>query len=275
MSTKIMIVDDEPAVGRLLHYQLAGVGYDVVYVQDGLQALEQVLLERPDLILLDVMMPLVSGWDVCRQVRATVDVPVIMLTGKSADADVVVGLEAGADDYVTKPFSAAQLRARIEAVLRRAGRAATRERRPHQAVEQAASAPQRMVQDDQTPDERQESVVGPKAGTHRMSPKVASGPAPRLGQRMREARQRRGLSLYQAERGCRVRWEFLQALEQENWGFVPQHQLRTALTSYAGYLGLDPRELPSHALRSATPPLHLTAVAALLLVLLIVGLALL
>ncbi|MFO7169659.1 MAG: response regulator, partial [Chloroflexota bacterium] len=119
---KIMIVDDEAAIGRLLTYQLQGFGYEVCYVQDGLQALERVLLEQPDLILLDVMMPLVSGWDVCRQIRQSSNVPIIMLTGKNADADVVTGLQSGADDYVTKPFSVAQLHARIEAVLRRAER---------------------------------------------------------------------------------------------------------------------------------------------------------
>ncbi len=115
MATRIMVVDDEPAIGKLLLYQLGGFGYQVSYIQDGVQALQRLLAERPDLVLLDVMMPRISGWEVCRQIRAYSSVPVILLTAKSADPDVVTGLDAGADDYVTKPFSMAQLHARIEA----------------------------------------------------------------------------------------------------------------------------------------------------------------
>ena len=120
MATRIMVVDDEPAIGKLLLYQLSGFGYQVSYVQDGLSALQRLTAERPDLVLLDVMMPHISGWEMCRQIRAYSSVPVIMLTAKSADPDVVTGLQAGADDYITKPFSMIQLHARIEAVLRRA-----------------------------------------------------------------------------------------------------------------------------------------------------------
>src|SRR5215207_5902273 len=120
MVTRIMVVDDEPAIGKLLLYQLSGFGYQVSYIQDGLSALQRLTAERPDLVLLDVMMPHMSGWEICRQIRAYSTVPVIMLTAKSADPDIVTGLQAGADDYITKPFSMAQLHARIEAVLRRA-----------------------------------------------------------------------------------------------------------------------------------------------------------
>src|SRR6185436_16875056 len=120
MSTRIMVVDDEPAIGKLLFYQLSGFGYQVSYIQDGLSALQRLTAERPDLVLLDVMMPQISGWEICREIRAYSTVPVIMLTAKSGDPDIVTGLEAGADDYITKPFSMAQLHARIEAVLRRA-----------------------------------------------------------------------------------------------------------------------------------------------------------
>jgi DNA-binding response OmpR family regulator len=120
MTTRIVVVDDEPAIGKLLMYQLASFGYQVSYFQDGLEALQRLPAARPDLVLLDVMMPLISGWEVCRQIRACSAVPIIMLTAKNADSDVVTGLGAGADDYVTKPFSMAQLHARIEAVLRRA-----------------------------------------------------------------------------------------------------------------------------------------------------------
>jgi DNA-binding response OmpR family regulator len=121
MSARIMVVDDEEVTGRLLLYQLQSFGYESVYLQDGLQALQRVLIEQPDLILLDVMMPHISGWEVCREIRACSSVPIIMLTAKDADDDIVAGLGAGADDYVTKPFNMAQLHARIEAVLRRSG----------------------------------------------------------------------------------------------------------------------------------------------------------
>jgi DNA-binding response OmpR family regulator len=124
MATRIMVVDDEPAIGKLLLYQLSGFGYQVSYIQDGLSALQRLTAERPDLVLLDVMMPHVSGWEICREIRACSSVPVIMLTAKSADPDIVTGLQAGADDYITKPFSMAQLHARIEAVLRRTAPAA-------------------------------------------------------------------------------------------------------------------------------------------------------
>src|SRR5690242_6606104 len=120
MATRIMVVDDEPAIGKLFIYQLRGFGYEVSYVPDGLLALQRFVLEKPNLVLLDVMMPQINGWDVCRQIRACSSVPVIMLTAKGADPDIVAGLGAGADDYVTKPFSMVQLQARIEAVLRRA-----------------------------------------------------------------------------------------------------------------------------------------------------------
>src|SRR5262245_47192725 len=119
MATRIMVVDDEPAIGKLLMYQLSGFGYRVSYIQDGLLALQRLSAERPDLVLLDVMMPHMSGWEVCRQIRMCSAIPIIMLTAKSADPDIITGLQAGADDYITKPFSMAQLQARIEAVLRR------------------------------------------------------------------------------------------------------------------------------------------------------------
>src|SRR6476469_6102480 len=120
MTIRIMVVDDEPAIGKLLFYQLSGFGYQVSYIQDGLSALQRLTADRPDLVLLDVMMPQISGWEICREIRAYSTVPVIMLTAKSADPDIVTGLEAGADDYITKPFSMTQLHAPTEAVLRRA-----------------------------------------------------------------------------------------------------------------------------------------------------------
>src|SRR5690242_13994414 len=124
--TKILVVDDELVIGKLLLYQLQGYGYQVTYVSDGLLAMQRLEREQPDLILLDVMLPAISGWDVCRQIRASSSVPIIMLTGKHSDDDIAMGLGAGADDYIAKPFNMVQLHARIEAVLRRSKDRSTR-----------------------------------------------------------------------------------------------------------------------------------------------------
>ncbi len=116
---KILVVDDEPSLTEALSYALAAEGFAVVTAADGEEALRQVDREHPDLILLDLMLPRVSGTEVCRQVRRTSDLPIIMLTAKDGEVDTVLGLELGADDYVTKPFSMRELTARVRAVLRR------------------------------------------------------------------------------------------------------------------------------------------------------------
>jgi DNA-binding response OmpR family regulator len=120
MSASILVVDDEPAVTDLLAYNLRKAGYEILLAADGREALRLVRQSSPDLILLDLMLPEVDGLDVCRELRKTSDVPVIMLTARGEEIDRVVGLELGADDYVTKPFSVRELLARIKAVLRRA-----------------------------------------------------------------------------------------------------------------------------------------------------------
>jgi two-component system response regulator RegX3 len=117
--TKILVVEDEPSLVDALTYQLGEEGHEVATVGDGTEALEAVERQRPDLILLDLMLPGTPGTEVCRQVRAASAVPVIILTAKDAEVDRVVGLELGADDYVTKPFSMRELTARVRAVLRR------------------------------------------------------------------------------------------------------------------------------------------------------------
>jgi CheY-like chemotaxis protein len=114
-----MVVDDDPRIRRLLTYQLGNAGYDICAVERGREAVARLLETKPALVLLDVMLPDMTGWDVCRQIRQRSPVPIIMLTARDADADVVTGLKAGADDYVGKPYSVAQLLARVEAVLRR------------------------------------------------------------------------------------------------------------------------------------------------------------
>ena len=124
--TKVLVIEDEEGIGSALEYQLSREGYDVTWVQDGAQGLETFETSGADLIVLDLMLPSMSGEDVCRSIRKKSAVPVIMLTAKGDEVDRVVGLELGADDYVTKPFSTRELMARVKAVLRR-GRAPAEE----------------------------------------------------------------------------------------------------------------------------------------------------
>jgi DNA-binding response OmpR family regulator len=125
-SARILLVDDEQAIQTLLSYPLRKEGYDVVQATDGRQALDRFEEQPFDLVVLDLMLPKVDGLEVCRQLRSRSAVPIIMLTAKSEEIDKVVGLELGADDYITKPFSLREFSSRIKAALRRAelGRAA-------------------------------------------------------------------------------------------------------------------------------------------------------
>ena len=119
MSTTILVVDDEPAIVDVLTYNLEKAHYRVVIARDGEEALRQVRHERPDLIILDLMLPGMDGLEVCREIRREGDLPIIMLTARDEEIDRVVGLELGADDYVVKPFSIRELMARVKTVLRR------------------------------------------------------------------------------------------------------------------------------------------------------------
>ncbi len=118
---KIMIVDDDRNICELLRLYIEKDGFDAVIAHNGREALNLLEKEKPDLMVLDVMMPELDGWQVCREVRKTSDIPIIMLTAKSETFDKVLGLELGADDYVTKPFDSKEIVARIKAVLRRTG----------------------------------------------------------------------------------------------------------------------------------------------------------
>ncbi len=120
MPPRILVVDDEPAVTDLLAYNLRKSHYDVLTAADGRTALRLAQESKPDLILLDLMIPQLDGLDVCRELRKSSGVPIIMITARGEEIDRVVGLEIGADDYVTKPFSVRELMARVKAVLRRA-----------------------------------------------------------------------------------------------------------------------------------------------------------
>lgn len=122
MTKKILVVDDEPHIVELVKYNLLQEGYSVLTAYDGVEAVTRVRQERPDLIILDIMLPYVDGLEVCRQIRRESSIPIIMLTAKDGELERVVGLELGADDYVTKPFSPRELVARVRAILRRTTR---------------------------------------------------------------------------------------------------------------------------------------------------------
>ena len=118
---KILVVDDDINICELLRLYIEKEGYDVIIANDGGQAVTKFKTEKPDLILLDIMIPVLDGWQVCREIRKTSQCPIIMLTAKGEVFDKVLGLELGADDYVIKPFETKEIVARIKAVLRRTG----------------------------------------------------------------------------------------------------------------------------------------------------------
>ena len=117
--SKILVVEDEPTLVETLDYSLRRQGYDVLTAQDGRAALELARSGQPDLIVLDIMLPGLDGFEVCRVLRQEMSVPILMLTARTEEIDKVVGLEVGADDYLTKPFSMRELIARVKALLRR------------------------------------------------------------------------------------------------------------------------------------------------------------
>jgi len=118
-SARILLVDDEHSVQTLLAYPLRKEGYEVVSARDGREALDRFAEQRYDLVVLDIMLPKLDGIEVCRRIRGRSQVPIIMLTAKDDEGDKVLGLEMGADDYITKPFSVAEFRSRVRAALRR------------------------------------------------------------------------------------------------------------------------------------------------------------
>ena len=145
---RILLVDDEQSVQTLLSYPLRKEGYEVVPAMDGEEALERCRGQSFDLIVLDVMLPKLDGFDVCRQIRAQSSVPIIMLTAKAEEFDKVLGLELGADDYITKPFSMREFRSRVKAVLRRSDllREEQRDEEPLEAGELSIDFAKRTVE---------------------------------------------------------------------------------------------------------------------------------
>lgn len=119
MSAKILIVDDEQNIVNILKENLEREGYQTIAAYDGVHAVDMAITHKPDLILLDCMLPKMDGFDVCRKLRQKMSVPILMLTAKSEEIDKVLGLELGADDYITKPFSVREVLARVKAQLRR------------------------------------------------------------------------------------------------------------------------------------------------------------
>jgi DNA-binding response OmpR family regulator len=116
---KVLVVEDEPTLVDTLQYSLSRQGYEVAVSSDGAKALDVARRERPDLVILDVMLPTMDGFEVCRILRQEMSAPILMLTARTDEVDKVVGLEVGADDYLTKPFSMRELMARVKALLRR------------------------------------------------------------------------------------------------------------------------------------------------------------
>jgi DNA-binding response OmpR family regulator len=137
-SSTILLVDDEDSVQKLLTYPLERDGFRVVQARDGEQALTLFGDENIDLVVLDLMLPRVDGLEVCRRLRASSDVPIIMLTARGEELDKVLGLELGADDYITKPFSIREFRSRVRALLRRAALPRDRADRENEVIESGA-----------------------------------------------------------------------------------------------------------------------------------------
>jgi DNA-binding response OmpR family regulator len=132
-ASTILLVDDEDSIQQLLAYPLRQEGYTVVQAWDGEEALARFAAEPIDLVVLDLMLPKLDGLEVCKRIRATSSVPIIMLTARDDEFDKVLGLELGADDYITKPFSIREFRSRVRALLRRAG-AARRDGEPGEVI---------------------------------------------------------------------------------------------------------------------------------------------
>ena len=121
MSQKVLVVEDDINIAELLRLYLQKDGFEVSHAADGGKAVEMAKEIQPDLVLLDIMLPVMDGWQVCRELRKTMKMPIIMLTAKGETEDKVSGLEMGADDYIVKPFEVKELLARVHAVLRRTG----------------------------------------------------------------------------------------------------------------------------------------------------------
>lgn len=165
---KILVVEDEPSLIETLDYSLRKQGYEVIAAVDGRRALEEARQQMPDLIVLDIMLPGLDGFEVCRILRKEMNVPIIMLTARTEEVDKVVGLEVGADDYLTKPFSMRELIARVKANLRRVR--IDREEVATAAATMPNVATERMVFDELTIDLSRREVTF-QGAVHHLKPK--------------------------------------------------------------------------------------------------------
>ena len=132
---KVLVVDDDPNICEVLRMYLENEGYSVILSYDGEEALEKVQNNKYDLILLDIMLPKLTGLEVCQQIREFSDIPIVMLTAKGDDMDKILGLEYGADDYITKPFNILEVKARIKAIMRRTSGKSESAKKEQQVVE--------------------------------------------------------------------------------------------------------------------------------------------
>ena len=219
----VLVVEDEPAIARLLGFQLREAGWEPVIAPDGLTALRLWSDLAPTLVLLDVMLPDLSGWEICAALRGESNVPIIMLTAKASDGDVVHGLNLGADDYLAKPFSNAQLLARIAAVLRR------------------TQVKPKLASDVQSARPNSDQPVAD------LNPPASSQSGAVL---LREARQTAGLTLYAVERRLGIRWDYVQALEQGSFSAIPRPLLKHTMLRYCEFLNVDARPVFAHAQRA-------------------------
>lgn len=224
-SAHILVVEDDPAIGRLLLMHLREAGWQAMLANTGMAALRLWASDCFQIILLDVMLPDLSGWELCQQFRAESNVPILMLTAKASDDDVVRGLNLGADDYLTKPFSQAQLIARVQRLIKRQALLEPAQPISSVLIEQPEAAPIRSL----------------------------SGAA-----LLREARQKAGLSLYAAERRTGIRWDYLQAIEQGSFMQIPLKQIKPLLLQYCELLQVDARPIFAHAQQVylASPEYH-------------------
>ena len=161
MPEKILVVEDEPALLETLAYNLERQGYQVLTAADGRAAVDMARAERPDVLVLDIMLPEMDGFEVCRILRQEMSVPILMLTARADEIDKVVGLEVGADDYLTKPFSMRELMARVKALLRRVRltRQEVMEEQSETELEGAAPAMPKLVFGDLIIDEARRQVL--------------------------------------------------------------------------------------------------------------------
>ena len=267
---RVLLIEDEPTTAKSIELMLGTEGFNVYTTDLGEEGLDLGKLYDYDIICLDLNLPDMHGYDVLKKLRtAKIGTPVLILSGIGEMDSKVRALGFGADDYVTKPFRMAQLHARIEAVLRRAAPVS----QSRLAARQAVRAD--MAQGIQMPAQQARTLEIDRADAQA---RISTARPFRLGQHIHEARLSQGLALHQVERTCKIRWEFLQAIEHENWDYVPREELRRALRVYTNYLGIDLACLIGHPKkkRAQAPfPLPFAATLALVMVLLVVGIYLL